>query len=51
MKPQTTAFKLNVPDELLENLREIAARESRSVTAQINLMLRRQVEAETADQK
>jgi hypothetical protein len=39
-------FKLNVPEPLMERLKEIARRESRSVTAQMNLMLRRQVEAE-----
>ena len=44
-------FKLNVPSELMEKLKSVALRESRSVTAQINLMLRKQVEAEEAEQK
>lgn len=37
MKPETRHFKLNVPADLLETLKQIAARESRSVTAQVNL--------------
>lgn len=48
MKSDTKHFKLNVPSDLMERLKQIASRESRSVTAQINLMLRKQVEAEDA---
>lgn len=48
MKPDTKHFKLNVPADLMEKLKEIAQRESRSVTSQMNLMLRKQVEAEDA---
>ncbi len=51
MKPDTRHFKLNVPTDLMERLREIALRESRSVTAQINLMLRAQVALDEAAQK
>lgn len=51
MNLETKPFKLNVPAELMEKLKEIAKRESRSVSAQMNLMLRKQVEAKTADQK
>lgn len=48
MKPETHSFKLNVHKDLMMKLKEIALRESRSVSAQMNLMLRRQVEAEEA---
>lgn len=48
MKPDTRHFKLNLPADLLATLKQIAARESRSVTAQVNLMLRKQAEAETS---
>lgn len=48
MKTETKHFKLNVPSDLMVKLTGIAAREARSVTAQINLMLRRQVQAEEA---
>ncbi|BBU58500.1 hypothetical protein KU6B_47650 [Mameliella alba] len=48
MKAEKKHFKLNVPADLMEKLKEIAEREARSVTSQINLMLRRQVEAEEA---
>ena len=48
MKPDTKHFKLNVPSDLMAKLKDIAAREARSVTSQMNLMLRRQVEAEEA---
>lgn len=48
MKPDTKHFKLNVPSDLMAKLKSIAAREARSVTAQMNLMLRKQVEAEEA---
>lgn len=51
MEPKTKHFKLNVPADLMEKLKEVAVRESRSVTSQINLMLRKQVEAEHATQK
>lgn len=51
MKPETKHFKLNVPADLMMKLKEIALRESRSVTAQVNLMLRRQVEADEASKK
>lgn len=46
MKPDTKHFKLNMPSDLMIALKEIAVRESRSMTAQINLMLRKQVEAD-----
>lgn len=51
MKPGHTHFKLNVPVDLMGKLKGVADRESRSVTAQINLMLRKQIEADEADQK
>lgn len=51
MKPETKHFKLNVPTDLMEKVKDIALREARSVTAQINVMLRRQVETEEAAQK
>lgn len=51
MKPDTKHFKLNAPADLMDKLKEIANHESRSVTAQVNLMLRRQIEAYEADQK
>jgi hypothetical protein len=48
MQTNTRQFKLNMPLDLMDSLKEIAVRESRSVTAQINLMLRKQVEADQA---
>ncbi|MFN3312562.1 MAG: hypothetical protein ACK46Q_03745 [Hyphomonas sp.] len=51
MKPNTKHFKLNVPADLLDTLKQIAMRESRSVTAQINLMLMKQAQAEGAAQE
>lgn len=48
MRQPTKSFKLNVPEDLLEKLKDIAARENRSVTAQINRMLSQQVEAHDA---
>lgn len=51
MKAEVHSFKLNVPTDLMAKLKEIATRESRSVSAQMNLMLRRQVEAEETAQK
>lgn len=51
MKAETKHFKLNVPADLMEKVKEIALREARSVTAQMNLMLRRQVDSEEAAQK
>lgn len=51
MKPETKHFKLNAPVDLMEKLKEIAERESRSVTAQMNLMLRKQVESDATTQK
>ena len=51
MKPETTSFKLNVHTDLMVKLKEIALRESRSVSAQMNRMLRAQVEADAAAQK
>ena len=44
-------FKMNVPADLKGKLREIARRECRSLSAQIILMLRRQIEAQEANQK
>lgn len=41
-------FKLNMPTDLLDAVRGIAQRESRSVGAQVNVMLRNQIEAEEA---
>ena len=49
MKPRHQ-FKLNLSPDLLVKLKEIAERDSRSVTSLINLMLRRQIEKDTADQ-
>lgn len=49
MKPESKHFKLNVPPDLLENLKVLAASESRSMTSQINLMLRRQLTAEKCE--
>ncbi|WP_172327841.1 Arc family DNA-binding protein [Mangrovicoccus sp. HB161399] len=46
MKADTKHFKLNLPTDLLDQLREIAGHECRSVTAQIVLMLRKQIEAD-----
>lgn len=51
MKTEMTPFKLNVPADLMVKLKEVAAGESRSVTAQVNLMLRKQVEAYDAAKK
>lgn len=51
MKTEHHSFKLNVPMDLMQKLKEIAERESRSVTSQMNLMLRKQVENETTTQK
>lgn len=51
MKAETKHFKLNAPADLMEKLKKIAAGESRSVTAQVNLMLRKQVEAYEAAKK
>lgn len=51
MKPEKKHFKLNMPADLMDRLKEIAVRESRSVTSQVNLMLRKQVEADEATQK
>lgn len=51
MKTDNHSFKLNVPLDLMDMLKQIARRESRSVTAQMNLMLRKQAEAEEAAQK
>lgn len=51
MKPESHPFKLNVPQDLMTTLKHIAARECRSLSAQMNLMLRKQVEAEEAAQK
>ncbi|MBR9841440.1 MAG: hypothetical protein GYB50_26840 [Rhodobacteraceae bacterium] len=48
MQAKTKHFKLNVPSDLMVKLKEISERECRSVTSQINLMLRKQVEAEEA---
>lgn len=51
MKPDKTQFKIAMPTDLMEKLKEIAVRESRSVSAQMNLMLRKQVEADEAAKK
>lgn len=51
MKPEVHPFKLNVPINLMDAIKTIAVRESRSVSAQMNLMLRKQVEADEAAQK
>lgn len=51
MKPEAYPFKLNVHADLMDKLKTVAARESRSVSAQMNLMLRKQIEADEADQK
>lgn len=45
MKAEVKPFKLNVPADLMEMLKDIARRESRSISAQMNLMLRKQVGA------
>ncbi|WP_158275163.1 hypothetical protein [Thioclava sp. NG1] len=51
MKVEVQPFKLNVHKDVMVKLKEIAVRESRSVSAQMNLMLRKQVEADEAAQK
>lgn len=43
MKTENKHFKLNVPPELLADLKELAVSEGRSMTSQINLMLRQQL--------
>lgn len=49
MRKEVHQYKFNVPIDLMEKLREISARESRSVSAQMNLMLRKQVETYEAN--
>lgn len=51
MKSEIRQFKLNVPTALFDALKEIAVRESRSVSAQVTLMLREKVEADQSAQK
>lgn len=51
MTTDTTHFKINMPVDLMEKLKEAAVRESRSVTGQIVRMLRHQVETEARTQK
>lgn len=51
MKPEVKSFKINVPADLMDALKAIAARENRSVSAQMNRMLRNQVAADEATQK
>ncbi|WP_323771208.1 hypothetical protein [Antarctobacter sp.] len=46
METENKHFKLNVPIDLYGELKKLAVRESRSMTSQINLMLRRQLGAE-----
>ncbi len=44
-KTDFTHFKLNIDKDLHEKLKKIAAHEDRSMTAQINRMLREQADA------
>lgn len=48
MKIETKQYKMNCPADLMARLKEIAQRESRSVSAQVIRMLRQQVEADDA---
>ena len=46
MNPDKIPFKLNVPTDLMEKLKDAAAKESRTITSQINVMLIRQFESQ-----
>lgn len=50
MESKSTSFKLNLPLALKEQLHRIAEREGRSVTSQINVMLRQQVKADPSSE-
>lgn len=51
MKPDKAHFKIAMPADLMAALKAIAVRESRSVSAQMIRMLRKQVQAEETTQE
>lgn len=51
MNENVTQFKMNIPTDLFHKMKEISARESRSMTGQINLALRQFAENYATTQK